>query len=255
MRPSLAVSALVLSLTLAAPVSRAVPPDDPARDDAPAAKDQAGAEEPERKEDERGEPKRRRPPERPDRGREEDDDSDRERRRGIEETPKPSPEQALRRERLLSVPVHSSDGCAMSGLDRLRERLLGLRNQSQVMTLEVWGDTRAYGDGQEVLFYARVPFRAYLTIFWIGPEGSIFVPFDNLPIPAHRNVQIDADAVIVPPLGHERWVALATLEPIHLPCGSAERAVLTMIDRVVALPHAVGRWEVWSGTEEAPEGE
>lgn len=171
---------------------------------------------------------------------------DRRDRQTIEATPPPTPKQLELREQPLELPILSG-GCSIRRQPALVERLLGLENTSQALNIEIWGDLRDYNDRQKVLFYMRAPLRMYVTLFWIGPGGEIFVPFDNIAIPDNRNTMVDPDAVIVPPLGHERWVAIATLEPVRLPCGAAESVMLAMVDRAMALPHAIGRWEVWSG--------
>lgn len=142
--------------------------------------------------------------------------------------------------------VVTTPGCSLRRMPRLVARLLGLRQRHEVLSLEVWGDFRDYRDSQKVLFFARVPLQSYVTLFWIGPNGDIFVAFDNARLPAHRNVMLDPDAIIVPPLGHERWVAVATLEPVAFACGASEAAMIAYLDRVAALPHAIGRWEVFS---------
>ncbi len=138
-------------------------------------------------------------------------------------------------------------GCAFRRAPALRKRLLELRNRSQLMSLEVWGDTRMYRARQKVLFYFRSPMPSYVTLFWIGPKGAVVVPVVNEKIPAHRNVQMNSGGIIVPPFGLERWVAISTLEPIPLTCRTGTRGVRATLDRMVALPHGVGRWQVRSG--------
>ncbi|MCB9729083.1 MAG: hypothetical protein H6744_06855 [Deltaproteobacteria bacterium] len=179
--------------------------------------------------------------------------SSRRARQSIERTPPPTEAELQAREQLLELPVLTS-GCSIRRQPHLVERLLSLTNTSQALSLEIWGDLRAYHDRQKVIFYMRAPMRMYVTLFWIGPGGEIFVPFDSLAIPDNRNVSADPDAVIVPPLGHERWVAIATLEPVRLPCGAGEAEMLATVERAVALPHAIGRWEVWSGDPAAQGG-
>ncbi len=137
-------------------------------------------------------------------------------------------------------------GCSVRRQPTFVKRLLSLRHTHPILSLEIWGDLRDYRDGQRVLFFARVPLRSYLTLFWIGPDGDVFVAFDNVPLPAHRDTMIDPDAVIVPPLGHERWVAIATLEPVPFTCGLSEAGLQGYLTRALALPHAIGRWEVFS---------
>lgn len=166
-------------------------------------------------------------------------------RRTIERAPPPSKAELAQRE-TLDKRVVETPGCHLRGMQRLRQRLLEMRNRTQLMSLEVWGDTRMYRPGQKVLFYFRSPRAALVTLFWIGPNGDIIVPLANQRIAAERNVQIDTGGIVVPPLGQERWVAVSALEPIAIPCGRGEAAMLGAIDRFERIPHGVGRWEVHS---------
>lgn len=149
-------------------------------------------------------------------------------------------------DRMLLIPITTPSGCPLPEYPRVVERLLGLENESQLLSLELWGDTDAYVPFQKVIYYLRAPRPMYVTLFWVGPRGDIFVPFQSLKIPAQRDVQVDPASVVVPPLGHERWVAVATLEPTALPCGAPEAYILAALDKMLALPHAIGRWEVLS---------
>ncbi|MCB9736170.1 MAG: hypothetical protein H6745_26585 [Deltaproteobacteria bacterium] len=149
-------------------------------------------------------------------------------------------------DKMLLIPITSPSGCPLPNHPRVVERLLGLENRSQLLSLELWGDTDAYVPFQKVLYYLRAPRPMYVTLFWIGPRGDVFIPFQSLKIPAQRDVQVDPASIVVPPLGHERWVAVATLEPTTLPCGAPEPWVLAALEKMLALPHAVGRWEVVS---------
>jgi hypothetical protein len=114
------------------------------------------------------------------------------------------------------------------------------------MSLEVWGDAEEYVPFDQVTYFIRVPRAAYVTLFWIGPRDDIFVSFENLRVPADRDVSVNPDAIVVPPLGRERWVALATLEPFDFPCRGDENDHLAWVERVLRVPHGVGRWEVMS---------
>jgi hypothetical protein len=138
-------------------------------------------------------------------------------------------------------------GCAIDGESAFVAALLGLENEGDLMSLELWGDSQAYKPYQRVLYFLRVPRAAYVTAFWIGPKQDVFVPFDNLKVPADRDVSVDPDSVVVPPLGREQWVGVATLEPVPFDCHGSEQAHLAWVAKVKALPHGVGRWEVRSG--------
>jgi len=150
-------------------------------------------------------------------------------------------------EPMLSL-VWREGGCSIDGHRSFVKALLGLDNTSDAMSLELWGDSHEYVPFQKVFYYLRVPRAAYITMLWIGPgpNHDIFVPFQNLRIPANRDVSVDPDSIIVPPLGREQWVAVASLEPIELPCYATETDHLSWLQRVRKLPHGVGRWEVRS---------
>jgi len=159
--------------------------------------------------------------------------------------PEPSPPHARSPEAPWEVTVRRRDGCQAAGLNRLTAELLSLHNQSDLMSLEVWGDAHAYAPYDRVTFYFRAPRPMYVTLYWIGPEGQVTVPIDNLRIPANRDASVDTGGFIVPPFGREQWVALGTLEPVPLGC-SSEDGLLAGVAGRVKLPHGVGRWEVWS---------
>ncbi|MFO0747658.1 MAG: hypothetical protein U1F43_18630 [Myxococcota bacterium] len=135
--------------------------------------------------------------------------------------------------------------CDTVGWARVRERLLALENRSSLMSLEVWGDREVYHPGDHVSFFMRSPRGAYVTLWWIGPEGHTVIAMENARIPAERNVLVDTGGVVVPPLGREQWVAIATLEPIPLGCRS-EAAMLQNIERRLAIEHGVAHWDVIS---------
>jgi len=167
-------------------------------------------------------------------------------RRGIEGASSPTPAVASARE--LHVELRDAGGCPLTGYPLLVRRLLALKNESQLMSLEVWGDAHEYAPYQEVTYYLRSPRRVFVTLYWIGPDGDIYVPFSNLRVPANRDVSVDADSIIVPPLGREQWVAIATLEPLPRPCGLSETQLLGVAAGLRGMPYAIGRWEVRSKT-------
>ncbi|PKN54501.1 MAG: hypothetical protein CVU56_26200 [Deltaproteobacteria bacterium HGW-Deltaproteobacteria-14] len=148
--------------------------------------------------------------------------------------------------RELHIAPADAHGCPITGYRRLAERLTALENTSQLMSLEVWGDSHEYAPYQRVIYYLRSPRPVYVTLFWLGPVGDIYVPFSNLKIPANRDVSVDPDSVVVPPLGRERWVAVATLEPLPAPCLRSEPELLGVVAGLAAMPYAIGRWEVRS---------
>lgn len=140
--------------------------------------------------------------------------------------------------------------CHVKDVARLRQRLLELHNTSEAMSLEVWGDTDSYRPHQKVLFHMRVPRAAYVTLYWLAPEGHVTVPLDNVRLPAERDVVIDSGGIIVPPLGREQWVAIATLEPFPVGCTS-EADLIAAVESRLATIHGVGRWEVRSQASQA----
>jgi len=166
-------------------------------------------------------------------------------RRPIEAGP-PGPPAAATEERELHIAPLDPHGCPLSGYSRLAAALLRLENSSQLMSLEVWGDSHEYAPYQRVIYYLRSPRPVYVTLFWLGPGGDIYVPFSNLRIPANRDVSVDPDSIVVPPLGREQWVAVATLEPLPTPCFAPQERVVAMISGLVGIPSAIGRWEVRS---------
>lgn len=186
---------------------------------------------------------------------------------GPDERPTPRPALGVRRgrrpieaaatsappsSRPLHIPLSDPRGCPLDGYPRLVAALGALENTSDLMSLEVWGDARAYQPLQTVIYHLRVPRPAWVTLFWLGPDGGIYVPFHNVRVPAHRDVTVDAKSIVVPPLGRERWVALATLEPLANPCLVGETSMLEALEALRAAPHGVGRWEVRSQRGPAP---
>lgn len=143
--------------------------------------------------------------------------------------------------------VHwQAGGCGIDHHGKLVKALLALENESDLMSLEVWGDTHEYLPYQSVYYYMRVPRAAYVTLFWIGPKHDIFIPFQTLRVPADRDVRVDPDSIVVPPLGREQWVAVATLEPLPIDCWGSDEDHVRWVERLKKLPHGVGRWEVRS---------
>lgn len=146
---------------------------------------------------------------------------------------------------MLSLRDMSTAACKAQGWSAVRRRLMGVENTSLVTSLELWGDKEVYHVGDEVRFYMRAPRGLYVTLFWLGPEDTLVVVLDNVRIPAERNVTVETNGIIVPPLGTETWVALGTLEPVPIGCRS-EAAMLKNVERRLAMEHGLGRWEVVS---------
>jgi hypothetical protein len=134
--------------------------------------------------------------------------------------------------------------CSLPGAHALRAKLKSLQNKSQLLSLEVWGDSKKYRPGQKVSFFFRSPRPSFVTLFWLGPQSDVLIPLRNVRIPANQDVKIDSGGVIVPPLGREEWVAINTLERVRFPCYTGERAVLQKLNGMESLPHGVGHWVV-----------
>jgi hypothetical protein len=166
-------------------------------------------------------------------------------RRDIEQPTAPSPAELEARLTPLKIDARDGFSCRGRAYKRLRQQLLALTHTNPMLSLELWGDAHAYAPLQRVVFYVRSTLAVYVTLYWLGPQDHVVVPVLNVRIPAHRDVAIDSGGYIVPPLGREQWVAVATLEPLPGICGS-EADMVHALGRAIDRPHAVGRWEVTS---------
>ena len=83
-------------------------------------------------------------------------------------------------------------------------------------------------------------------MFWIGPEGSVFVPFANLEVQANRNHKVDPKNIIVEPVGLERWRVIATPEPHVFPCRGTDSQFVAALKRIKQGTWAAGHWDVMS---------
>jgi len=161
---------------------------------------------------------------------------------------------APRSERPLHIPLGGARGgassepraCIWPAAPEAVARLLELRRDDPVLSLELWSDRSIYSPAVRPGFNLRASHPVYATLFWIGPRGDLFMAFEGVRIPAQRDVTVDARVVVVPPHGRERWVALATLEPAPMPCGGPQAALIRALDGLAPLPFAIGRWEVES---------
>ena len=137
--------------------------------------------------------------------------------------------------------------CGVQSAPRCRNALLALKSPSDDFYIEAWGNARIYYVLDDIYYFFRTNERAFVTLFWIGPEGSVFIPFQNLELSPNKNHKIDPNNIIVEPVGLERWRVLATQTPHSLPCtGDADTflSALRAIQR--SGPYAVGRWDVTS---------
>ena len=95
--------------------------------------------------------------------------------------------------------------CGVRRAPTFRRALLALQNPTERFNIELWGNERTYYVLDSIYYFLRSNRDAYVTMFWIGPEGSVFIPFTNLKIEANRNHKIDPKNIIVEPVGRERW--------------------------------------------------
>lgn len=137
--------------------------------------------------------------------------------------------------------------CGVADAPRFRNALLALQNPTESFYIETWGNKRIYYVMDPIYYFFRSNQNAYVTLFWIGPEGSVFVPFMNLPVEKHRNHKIDPSNIIVEPVGLERWRVIATPEPHSLPCDGDGGDFLAALRKIQAGGKwAAGRWDVTS---------
>ena len=146
-------------------------------------------------------------------------DSDRQPRRSAENERKLTQEELERKQQTRQLTILAPPRCGTRHPGRFRTELLNLKSTDPTFTVEVWGNQSVYFTGDSIYYYLRSSRTAYVTLFWIGPEGSVFIPFINVKVEANRDHRIDPRNLIVEPVGAERWRVIATLQPHTLPCG------------------------------------
>jgi hypothetical protein len=156
-------------------------------------------------------------------------------------------EERKRKEEVVELLLKPSD-CQVRKNKTLLKRLVRLKNPSESFNVEVWSDRRDYWVYDSILYFFRSNRDAYLTLFWIGPDNSIFIPFSNFRLEKNRDHKIDPNNIIVEPVGLERWRVIATLDPHEIPCTEDPDEVMEAMDRVQRQTHAIGVWEVRSHT-------
>lgn len=186
------------------------------------------------------------------------DEADTSRRRGIEGDPLdrrpieddcPLTQEDIQRKQTTKVMnITSPPRCGAERAPRFKKLLLDLTNpDSTKFYLEMWGDRQIYFVYDPIYYYLRSNRTAYVTMFWIGPEGSVFIPFTNIRVEADRDHKLDPSNIIVEPVGLERWRAIATTEPHHLPCTASDEGFVSAIKGLQAKgPWAGARWDVMS---------
>ncbi|MFT5430567.1 MAG: hypothetical protein ACI9OJ_001242 [Myxococcota bacterium] len=157
-------------------------------------------------------------------------------------------EEHRRKSQPIKVRIPTPSRCGATKSPKFRSQLLGLTNpNSDNFYIEVWGNKRTYYTLNDVYYFLRSNQEAYVTMFWIGPEGSVFIPFSNFKVEAHRDHKLDPANIIVEPVGFEQWRVIATREPHRLPCRVSDEDWVRAIDSIKAAgPWAAGRWDVMS---------
>ena len=146
------------------------------------------------------------------------------------------------------VRVTTPSRCGARNASSFRSLLLGLKNpSSEDFYIEVWGNERVFYEYDPVYYFLRSNRDAYVTMFWIGPEGSVFVPFMNFKVEADRDHKLDPSNIIVQPVGFERWRVIATEQPHSLPCRTTDAGWVSAIRAIQSsVRWAAGHWDVQS---------
>jgi len=174
-------------------------------------------------------------------------DGHRRSRAQLEGAKKPTLDELKRREKTKIVHLVYPPSCGSRNADRFREELLALQNPNDSFNVEVWGNERVFYVNDRIEYFIRSNRTAYVSLFWVGPEGSVFIPFGNLHVEANRDHRINPRNIIVEPVGLERWRVLATLEPHHFPCRGGSGAFSQALARLRSGgPWAIGQWDVLS---------
>lgn len=174
-------------------------------------------------------------------------DGSRKARRVPEGTRKLTPEEQLKKETTRVINLIQPISCGTRNPGAFRAQVLALKNPNDRFNIEVWGNHQKYFVNDSILYFLRSNRTAYVTLFWVGPEGSVFVPFTNVKIEPNRDHKLDPGNIIVEPVGLERWRVFATRSPHVFPCkqgaGEFSRA-LEQLKRQHSW--AAGRWDVRS---------
>lgn len=131
--------------------------------------------------------------------------------------------------------------------DELVKALERLRDPRDGFRVEARGDKKRYTRYDRIRYMLRASRDAYVTILWVGPDGSVFLPFVNVKVAAGREHRVDPRNIIVAPYGRERWWIIATATPQVWPCRAADRAFVRALGKIVDRGgYAVGRWSTTS---------
>ena len=173
-------------------------------------------------------------------------DGDRVGRRGPEGSAQLSAEELRAKQQPRVINLISPPRCGLQTGGTFRRALEGLQSSNDRFNVEIWGNKSTFFVLDSIFYFLRSNRAAYVTMFWIGPRGSVFIPFSNLKIEADRDHKIDPRNIIVEPVGLERWRVVATLEPHAFPCRGSASDFVAALDRVRGGLWAAGRWDVWS---------
>ena len=137
--------------------------------------------------------------------------------------------------------------CGARRAPRFRKMLANMKNPNPKFYVELWGNKQTFYVMDSIYYFLRANREAYVTMFWIGPEGSVFIPFSNVKLEANRDHKLDPRNIIVEPVGLERWRVIATPKPHALPCQARDGEFVAAIKRLQGTgPWAAGRWDVMS---------
>jgi hypothetical protein len=136
--------------------------------------------------------------------------------------------------------------CGGYEMDGLRQRLERIESPDAPFYVELWSDKQEYQLLDPVYYYLYSNQPVYVTLFWIGPDKGVFMPFMNVRLDANRNHRLDPSNVVVEPTGTETWRVIATPEPQRFPCTGSEEDFLVELDRVQRGAHSAARWQVLS---------
>ena len=174
-------------------------------------------------------------------------EQDRSTRRPIEGGDAVSQQELERKQKMKVITDLVPPRCGVRRAPKFRRTLLALQNPTERFNIELWGNERTYYVLDPIYYFLRSNREAYVTMFWIGPEGSVFIPFTNLKIEANRNHKIDPKNIIVEPVGRERWRVIATPEPHLLPCtGDGEAFSIALRAIKSSGTWAAASWDVVS---------
>jgi hypothetical protein len=168
-------------------------------------------------------------------------------RHGIEGAGKQSDAEKKRKETVNQIKLVMPLTCGTRTPGAFKDELAAIVNPRDDFNVEVWGNRQRYYVLDKIQYFIRTNRSSYVTLFWIGPSGGVFMPFSNVKVEANRDHIIDPDNIIVEPVGLERWRVLATLEAQFFPCRGNGKQLHDALARIKAQgPWAIGRWDVRS---------